>query len=105
MTTLTTDAAPVSAIKTSKVFNAIIGRLFLPTLAERFHSSETLPTRGSRPHLENETLSPLDILARTQGVETPTDTEALRGSLEGIIDDKFIEAIYEHRRSQMMGAR
>lgn len=87
MTTLTIEHYPFSSINMDKyLLKWVIDRFKILTLSERAPAFE--PSR-------------LDTLAAEQGIEEPTDLNAIWGSLEGAIDDEFLQALRQQREHHL----
>jgi hypothetical protein len=82
MTTLCIEQYPTSELEEDTVTKIIMDWYRILTLPERMHALEA---------------TPLDLLARQQGIKEPTDWDAIYGRLEGAIDDDFLEAIRRQR--------
>jgi len=82
MTALCIEQCTTSEVKEDAVTEIIMDWYRILTLPERMHALEA---------------TPLDVLARQQGIKEPTDWDAIYGGLEGAIDDEFLEAIRRQR--------
>ena len=82
MTTLTIEPYPLPRIQIELVLDAVKKRFNSLSLLDRVHNSES---------------SKLDILALEQGIDEPTDLNAIWGCLEGSMDDEFMQALRQQR--------